>query len=140
MNNEPAIQIPPWPHYEQDEIDAVQRVLAAGKGNYWAGEAGKLFEQEFADYCGTRCAVGVSNGLDALFLIIKAYGIGVGDEVIVPSNTYIASWLAVTRTGAQIRPVEPSEDTFNIDPSDVEHKILELKLLIDSANKLSEIK
>ena len=107
--------------YFDELTDAFDRFLHSG--SYILGQEVEQFEQEFADYCGTRCAVGVSNGLDALFLIIKAYGIGVGDEIIVPSNTYIATWLAVTRTGAQVRPVEPCENTFNIDPKKIESSI-----------------
>ena len=105
-----------------DELtEAFNRVLRSG--SYILGQEVQKFEREFADYCGTRYAIGVSNGLDALFLIIKAYGIGIGDEVIVPSNTYIATWLAVTRTGARVTPVECCENTFNIDPSRIESSI-----------------
>jgi dTDP-4-amino-4,6-dideoxygalactose transaminase len=107
--------------YTDELTDALNRI--AHSGSYILGQEVKKFELEFADYCGTRYAVGVSNGLDALFLIIKAYGIGLGDEVIVPSNTYIATWLAVTRAGAQVRPVEPDEDTFNMDPERIERSI-----------------
>ena len=70
--------------------------------------------QEFADYCGVKHCVGVGNGLDALHLILRAYGIGAGDEVIVPSNTYIATWLAVSYAGAKPVPVEPDPRTYNI--------------------------
>ena len=107
--------------YSDELTDAFNRILCSG--SYILGQEVEQFEREFANYCGTRYAIGVSNGLDALFLIIKAYGIGVGDEVIVPSNTYIATWLAVTRTGAQVRPVEPCENTFNIDPKKIESSI-----------------
>lgn len=93
---------------------AFARVLDSGW--YILGEEVKAFEREFAAYCGATHAVGVSNGLDALHLILRAYGIGQGDEVIVPANTYIATWLAVTYAGATPVPVEPCEDTFNIDP------------------------
>lgn len=83
----------------------------------------EAFEHEFAEYCETSHAIGVANGLDALHLILKGYGIGEGDEVIVPSNTYIATWLAVSYTGAKPVPVEPDERTYNIDPHLIEAAI-----------------
>lgn len=100
---------------------ALDRVLDSG----WLilGNETASFEREFADYCGTRHAVGVANGLEALHLVLRAWCIGPGDEVIVPSNTYIATWLAVTHAGAKPVPVEPDEATFNIDPARVEAAI-----------------
>jgi len=77
------------------------------------------FEAEWAAYCGTAHAVGVGNGLDALTLLLRAFGIGPGDEVIVPSNTYIATWLAITAVGATIVPVEPDESSALIDADGV---------------------
>ncbi len=93
---------------------AFKRVMESGQ--YVLGEEVEAFEEEFAAYCGTRHCIGVGNGLDALHLILRAYGIGAGDEVIVPSNTYIATWLAVTYAGARPVPVEPIAATYNIDP------------------------
>lgn len=90
---------------------------------YIEGEEGKAFEQEFAEYCGTKYAVGCGNGLDALMLSLKALGIGNGDEVIVPSNTFIATALAVTYTGAIPVFVEPDIRTFNIDLGLIEQAI-----------------
>ena len=87
------------------------------------GDECKAFEKEFASYCGAKYAVGCGNGLDALYLILRAYGIGNGDEVIVPSNTYIATALAVTYTRATPVFVEPEEGYFNIDPERIEEKI-----------------
>lgn len=87
--------------------EALDRVLDSGW--FILGKETQTFEQEFADYCGTRHAIGVANGLEALHLVLRAWGIGPGDEVIVPSNTYIATWLAVTYTGATPIPVEPDE-------------------------------
>ena len=81
------------------------------------------FEKEFAEYCGTKECIGVGNGLDALFLTLKAYGIGTGDEVIVPSNTFIATALAVSYTGAKPVFVEPDEKYYNIDVTRIEEKI-----------------
>jgi len=94
---------------------AVARVLASGW--YILGEEVRAFEREFADSVGTRACVGVSNGLDALHLVLRAWDIGPGDEVIVPSNTYIATWLAVSYAGATPVPVEPDDRTFNLDPA-----------------------
>ena len=99
----------------KDEIDsAVARVL--NSGSYILGDEVAAFEGEFAAMCGTQHCVGVANGLDALHLALKVLGVGPGDEVIVPSNTYIATWLAVSQCGAVPVPVEPSSETFNIDP------------------------
>jgi len=92
-------------------------------GWYILGAEVDAFEQEFATYCGTRHCVAVANGLDALHLILRAFDIGPGDEVIVPSNTYIASWLAVSQAGAVPIPVEPVLETSNLDPALVEAAI-----------------
>ena len=86
-------------------------------GRYILGEELEQFESRFAAYCGVNYCLGVGNGLDALYLILKAYGIGPGDEVIVPAHTFIATWLAVTRTGAKVVPVEPELCSYNIDPA-----------------------
>ena len=83
---------------------------------YIEGVEDEAFEKAFAEYCGTKYCVGVGNGLDALMLALKALGIGEGDEVIVPSNTYIATALAVTYVGATPVFVEPDISTFNINP------------------------
>lgn len=87
------------------------------------GNQVQQFEENFAKYCETEYCVGVSNGLDALFLILKAYDIGHGDEVIVSSNTYIATWLAISHVGATIIPVEPNPQTYNIDVTRIEAAI-----------------
>lgn len=107
------------PHLElQQELEAAfRRVLESGW--YILGREVEAFEEEFAAYCGARHCIGVGNGLDALHLILRGYGIGVGDEVIVPSNTYIATWLAVSFAGARPVPVEPIEATYNIDPQQI---------------------
>lgn len=90
---------------------------------YIEGEEDKKFEDAFASFCGTKYAVGCGNGLDSLMLSLKALGIGVGDEVIVPSNTFIATALAVTYTGATPVFVEPDIRTFNINPDLIEAAI-----------------
>jgi dTDP-4-amino-4,6-dideoxygalactose transaminase len=97
------------------ELDvAALRVLSSGW--YILGAEVTAFEGAFATYCGAKQAVGVGNGLEALHLILAAWDIGPGDEVIVPSNTYIATWLAVSMLGATPVPVEPVEGTMNLDP------------------------
>ncbi|MBF0495321.1 MAG: DegT/DnrJ/EryC1/StrS family aminotransferase [Deltaproteobacteria bacterium] len=96
------------------ELDAAyHRVMESGW--YILGEEVDAFEREYAGYCGVQECIGVGNGLEALHLILSGYGIGPGDEVIVPANTYIATWLAVSQTGAKPVPVEPDVSTFNID-------------------------
>lgn len=106
----------------QDELDdAYQRVMKSGW--YVLGNELENFEQEFATYCGVKHCMGVGNGLEALYLVLRAWNIKKGDEVIVPSNTYIATWLAVTYTGAIPVPVEPNEATYNIDPDKIEAAI-----------------
>lgn len=90
---------------------------------YIEGKEDELFEQSFASYCGAKYCVGVGNGLDALMLVLKALNIGEGDEVIVPSNTYIATALAVTYVGATPVFVEPDIRTYNINPLKIEEKI-----------------
>ena len=110
--------------YEElrDEMDAAyRRVMESGW--YILGDETERFEQDFARYCGVRHCAGLGNGLEALHLILRASDIGTGDEVIVPANTYIASWLAVTYAGATPVPVEPIESTYNLDPSRVESAI-----------------
>jgi len=87
---------------------------------YILGKEVEAFESEYAAYCGSKYCIGVGNGLEALHLILRAYGIGEGDEVIVPSNTYIATWLAVSYAGATPVPVEPDPMTFNLDPVKIE--------------------
>lgn len=93
---------------------AVSRVLASGR--YLLGPELERFEREFAEYCGTAHCVGVGSGLSAIELALRAAGIGPGDEVIVPAYTFIATWLAVSRTGARPVPVDVCERTYNIDP------------------------
>lgn len=92
-------------------------------GWYVLGNKLKTFESEFATYSGTAFCSGVGNGLDALIIALKALGVGPGDEVIVPSNTYIATWLAVSYVGATPVPVEPRIETYNINPEEIENKI-----------------
>jgi dTDP-3-amino-3,4,6-trideoxy-alpha-D-glucose transaminase len=91
----------------------------ADSGWYLLGPELEAFEQEFADYCGARHCVGVGSGLSAIELALRAAGIGPGDEVIVPAYTWIATWLAVSATGATPVPVDADPATFNIDASQI---------------------
>lgn len=106
----------------RDEIDAaVSRVLDSGW--YIQGKENENFAKNFAKFCGVKYALGVANGLDALKLIIKAYELGAGDEIIVPANTFIATILAVSDNGCVPVLVEPDEKTFNINPDLIEASI-----------------
>ena len=99
----------------QSELDEAFRRVARSGRFLLAGEL-RAFEEAFAGYVGAKHCIGVANGLDALHLSLRAMGIGAGHEVIVPSNTYVATWLAVTHAGATPVPVEPDPRTYNIDP------------------------
>jgi len=111
----------PYLELREELDDAYSRVMNSGW--YILGEEVAAFEREFAEYCSVRHCIGVGNGLDALYLILRAMDIGAGDEVIVPSNTYIATWLAASQTGAVPVPVEPDWRTWNIDPDRIEAAI-----------------
>jgi dTDP-4-amino-4,6-dideoxygalactose transaminase len=103
----------------KDELDAAYaRVMHSG--SYILGEEVAAFEREFAADCGAKHGIGTGSGLDALTLILRAAGIGNGDEVVVPSNTCIATWLAVSNAGATPVPVEPCPGTYNLDPARIE--------------------
>jgi len=106
----------------REELDAAyKRVMDSGW--FITGPELEAFEQEFSEYCQVRHAIGVANGLEALVLILRASGIGPGDEVIVPANTFIATWLAVSQVGAIPVPVEPNPATYNIDTERIEERI-----------------
>jgi dTDP-4-amino-4,6-dideoxygalactose transaminase len=100
---------------------AYHRVIDSGC--FIMGPELEAFEAEFAAYCEVKHCIGVGNGLEALHLLLRAFGIGPGDEVIVPSNTFIATWLAVSECGATPIPVEPDIETFNINPKLIESAI-----------------
>lgn len=113
-----------WPAYNElraELDDAFHRVMESG--SYVLGSELEAFESEFAAYCGAEFCAGVGSGLEALHLILRACGVGMGDEVIVPSNTYIATWLAVSYAGATPVPVEPDPETFNLAPERIEAAI-----------------
>jgi dTDP-4-amino-4,6-dideoxygalactose transaminase len=110
--------------YRELQTELESAILASLRtGWYIGGHDVEAFESDFATFTDTQHCVGVANGLDALHLALLALGIGAGDEVIVPSNTYIATWLAVSQSGAIPVPVEPAESTYNIDPSRIEGAI-----------------
>ncbi len=106
----------------RDEIDLRFKNIL-DKGWYLQGEENQKFAGDFASFCGTEYAIGVANGLDAINLIIRAFGFGVGDEIIVPSNTYIATILAISENNCTPVLVEPDINTYNINPDLIEEKI-----------------
>jgi len=120
----PFINLNPIHQEIYNELKAAYQCFVASN-SYVLGEEVMQFEKEFASYCGVYYCIGVGNGFDALHLILRAYDIGQGDEVIVPANTYIATWLAISCTGATPVPVEPNEKTYNINPQLIEAAITE---------------
>lgn len=106
----------------RDEVnESVKNVLDSNW--FIMGKELETFEEEYAQFCGAKHCIGVGNGLDALHIILKAYGIGAGDEVIVPANTFIATALAVSYCGATPVLVDADENTYNIDATKIEEKI-----------------
>ncbi|RBQ03559.1 DegT/DnrJ/EryC1/StrS family aminotransferase [Pedobacter miscanthi] len=118
--------------HKMELMNAFEEVIDSGW--YIMGDKLNLFEKEFAEYCGTKHAIGVANGLDALILIIRAYKeLGIfkdGDEILVPSNTYIASILAISANNLVPVLVEPDIDTYDIDPELIEKKITDRTVAI----------
>lgn len=120
--NLPFLELLPTYKELQPEFDAAyHRVMESGW--YLLGKELEAFESEFAAFCGVKYCVGCGNGLDALHLILRAYGIGPGDEVVVPAHTFIATWLAVSYAGATPVPVDVEPVYYNIDPSKIEASI-----------------
>lgn len=120
--NIPFVSFRPMEKELDSEIrSGFERVLSASR--YIEGREAKIFEEAFASYCGANYCIGCGNGLDALMLSLKALGIGNGDEVIVPANTFIATALAVTDVGAVPVFIEPDIHTYNIDSARIEEKI-----------------
>lgn len=122
--NIPFASFVPMHEEIRKDLDAAFKKVV-DKSYFIQGEECEKFEEEYAAYCGTKYCVGVATGLDAIYLILKALDIKAGDEVIVPSNTYIATALAVSFTGATPVFVEPVIDTYNIDVTRIEEKITE---------------
>ena len=111
----------PYQELKAELDEAYARFMQSGW--YVLGKEVEAFEQEYAAYCGTKFCVGVGNCLDAMHLVLRAWNIGPGDEVIVPSNTYIATWLAISHAGATPVAVEPDPRTYNLDPNRIEAAI-----------------
>ncbi|MBL8486671.1 MAG: DegT/DnrJ/EryC1/StrS aminotransferase family protein [Rhodocyclaceae bacterium] len=110
---------PPWPHFAEDEVEAAGRVLRSGQVNYWTGEECRRFEAEFAAMLGSRHAISLANGTAALELALHALGIGPGDEVVVPSRTFIASASCVARVGAVPVVCDVDRDSGNLSAATV---------------------
>ncbi len=118
------------PYFNLKDINADERLRiestiseVINSGNLILGPQVQKFEREFSDFCGMPHGIGVGNALDGMYIMLLAYGIGPGDEVIVPANTYIATWLAVTQTGATVVPVEPDPDTYCLSSHNIRSKI-----------------
>ncbi len=113
----------PWPYFAPDEIEAAMEVLRSGKVNYWTGDEGRQFEQEFAASVGCKYAIAVANGTVALEVCLKALGIGPGDEVITTSRTFIASASCVVTVGARPVIVDVDRDSQNLTPETISARI-----------------
>ena len=118
----PFLNLQPAYQEAREQIDAAL-LRVAGSGWFLLGQELAAFEHGYAEFCGSKHCAGVANGLDALHLSLLALGVGAGDEVIVPSNTYVATWLAVSQCGARPVPVEPDLLTYNLDPARLEAAI-----------------
>ena len=108
------ITLPPWPSFSEEEADIVKRVLLSNKVNYWTGQEGRLFESEYAEHFGSKYAIALANGTLALDLALNALEIGIGDEVIVTSRSFIASASAVVNSGARAVFADVDRDSQNI--------------------------
>jgi len=117
------MEFAPWPYFGQEEINAAETVLRSGKVNYWTGQEGKFFEREFASYVGTKYAVALANGTVAIELALTALDVGSGDEVIVPSRTFIATGSAVVKCGATPVFADVDRDSQNITAETIEKVI-----------------
>jgi len=116
---------PPWPLFEDDEIEAVEKVLRSGRVNYRTGPEGRAFEKEFADFVGVSHAVALANGTLALEAALQALGIGAGDEVVVPTRTFIATASAVVARGATPVVADVDRDSQNVTASTIEAVLTE---------------
>lgn len=116
----PAHDFAPWPFFDNDEIEAAVQVLCSGNVNYWTGEEGRLFEKEFAAFCGCEYAVALANGTVALECALKALGIGRGDEVITTSRTFVASASCAAMLGAQPVCADVDRESQNITAKTIE--------------------
>ena len=114
---------PVWPSFDLAVMDDIKRILETGKVNYWTGPAGMKFEDAWAKWCGARYGISTSNGTSALHTALAGLGIGPGDEVIVPSYTFIASSFSICQAGAVPVFADVEKDSHTLDPKDVEAKI-----------------
>jgi hypothetical protein len=114
---------PTWPQLDEEQLDAAARVLRSGKLNYWTGPEGKAFEREYAESVGQPHAIALSNGTVALELALYALGIGPGDEVIVPSRTFIATASSVVARGATPVCAEVDADSQNVTPETLAERL-----------------
>ncbi|ABC78471.1 UDP-bacillosamine synthetase [Syntrophus aciditrophicus SB] len=117
---------PPWPYFSTDELDAAMRILQSGQVNYWTGKEGRYFEREFADWVGVAHAVAMANGTVALEAVLRALGIGLGDEVIVTPRTFIASASCVVLQGAKPVFADVDRESQNISAESI-RKVLSPK-------------
>jgi len=113
----------PWPYFDDEQVSAVAEVLRSGKINYWTGDQGRLFEQEYADYVGCEHGIAVANGTVALELALYALDIGAGDEVITTSRTYIASASCVVLRGATPVFADVDENSQNLTVQSIEQVV-----------------
>ena len=123
MSDLDQTSLPGWPQYSDEEIAEVKNVLESGKVNYWTGTRCRQFETQFAEYIGARYAISLSNGTMALELALYALGIGDGDEVIVPSRTFIATASSVVRVGAIPVVADIDPDSQNITADTIKAKV-----------------
>jgi dTDP-4-amino-4,6-dideoxygalactose transaminase len=120
VNDKP---FPMWPQFDLRVLKDIEKILKTGKVNYWTGDLGLKFEEEWAKWCNARFAVSTTNGTSALHTALAGLGIGPGDEVIVPSYTFIATSFSVCQAGAVPVFADVQRETHTLDPSDVEAKI-----------------
>ena len=116
---------PMWPSLDLSVMEDIGRILETGKVNYWTGSVGMKFEQQWAKWCGAKYGVATSNGTSALHSALAGLGIGPGDEVIVPSYTFIASSFSICQAGAVPVFADVERNSHTLDPKDVEAKISE---------------
>lgn len=114
---------PPWPFFEEEEIEAAVAVLRSGRVNYWTGEEGRKFEREFADFSGRKYAIALANGTLALELALYCLGVGPGDEVIVPSRTFVATASCAVMRGATPVFADIDRDSGNMTAETMEKAI-----------------
>lgn len=116
---------PAWPNYEEDEVQVVNNVLQSGRVNYWTGNIGKTFEEKFAEYFGVKYAIALSNGSVAIELALEALGIGVGDEVVVTSRTFVASASSICIKGAKPIFADVNRNSQNITADTIRSSLTE---------------